>query len=301
MSNPIAIFEDLRNTYLRYLDSPFDLRYSDLVAERRAILDVDGRLYRQPLIEPVPAYRPCGETFPQAVQALLGAAWPQSTIADLSAFVSQGLFPPGREMYTHQREAFEESVVRGRDVVVTTGTGSGKTECFLLPVAAALIRESTGWQPPNPRPAQWDWWRHSVPQGGRRSFSPRLAQRVHEIRESAIRALILYPLNALVEDQLARLRAGFDGGPSRTWLQANRAGNRYYFGRYTGRTYGSGRRSAAATSKLRDELAKRMPKPKGWSEGPPPRSFQRWTAARCGLGGTCRTTHRTYSSPTTRC
>jgi hypothetical protein len=57
MSNPLAIFEDLRDTYFRYLDSPFDLRYPDLVAERRALLDVDGRLYRRPLIEPVPAYQ----------------------------------------------------------------------------------------------------------------------------------------------------------------------------------------------------------------------------------------------------
>ena len=35
MSNPIALFDDLREMYLRYLDSPFDLRYPDLVAERR--------------------------------------------------------------------------------------------------------------------------------------------------------------------------------------------------------------------------------------------------------------------------
>jgi ATP-dependent helicase YprA (DUF1998 family) len=171
MSNPLAIFEDLRDTYFRYLDSPFDLRYPDLVAERRTLLDVDGRLYRRPLIEPVPAYQLCGQTFSQAAQALLGPNWPQASVADLSAFVSQGLFPPTlpsgqpRELYTHQREVFEESVVHGHDVVVTTGTGSGKTECFLLPIAAGLVRESIGWQAPSPRPAQWDWWNHWSMQG----------------------------------------------------------------------------------------------------------------------------------------
>ena len=72
MSNPLAIFEDLRDTYFRYLDSPFDLRYPDLVAERRALLDADGRLYRRPLIEPVPAYQLSGETFSQAAQASSG-------------------------------------------------------------------------------------------------------------------------------------------------------------------------------------------------------------------------------------
>src|SRR5437016_11940418 len=128
MSNPIALFDDLREMYLRYLDSPFDLRYPDLVAERRALLDVDGRLYRQPLIEPVPAYQFCGQTFTQVAGALLGPSWPQAAVSDLSAFVSRGLFPPSlpngqpRELYTHQRDVFEESVVQRNDVVVTTGT-----------------------------------------------------------------------------------------------------------------------------------------------------------------------------------
>src|SRR5512144_2404482 len=113
MSNPLAIFESLRDTYFRYLDSPFDLRYPDLVAERRQLLDLDGRLYRRPLIEPVPAYQLSGQTFPQAAQSLLGASWSAPDLAALSAFVSppgippQGLFPPvlpngqRRELYTH--------------------------------------------------------------------------------------------------------------------------------------------------------------------------------------------------------
>ena len=89
MSNPIAIFENLRDTYFRYLDSPFDLRYPDLVAERRRLLDVDGRLYRHPLIEPVPAYQLCGQTFSQAAQALFGPTWPQPIVADLSSLCRQ--------------------------------------------------------------------------------------------------------------------------------------------------------------------------------------------------------------------
>ena len=39
MSNPIRFFEHLRDMYLRYLDSPFDLRYEDLSRERRELLD----------------------------------------------------------------------------------------------------------------------------------------------------------------------------------------------------------------------------------------------------------------------
>jgi DEAD/DEAH box helicase domain-containing protein len=56
MNNPIGVFRNLGDVYLRYLDSPFDLRYSCLVRERRAMLGRDGYLWREPLIEPVPAY-----------------------------------------------------------------------------------------------------------------------------------------------------------------------------------------------------------------------------------------------------
>jgi DEAD/DEAH box helicase domain-containing protein len=260
MTNPLTMFESLRDTYLRYLDSPFDLRYPDLVAERRQLLDVDGRLYRHPLIEPVPAYQFSGNTFPQAVQSLLAPTWPQADITGLSTFVSQGLFPPTlpngsrRELYTHQREVFDHSVIRGRDVIVTTGTGSGKTECFLLPVVAALIRESRSWQAPGAPPPQPDWWNNWSMRGSTRRWTPRIAQRAHETRPSAIRALILYPLNALVEDQLARLRDGLDGTQARAWLQTHTRGNRLYFGRYTGRSPGTGNRTPTALARLRAEL-----------------------------------------------
>lgn len=254
MSNPIRFFENLRDMYLRYLDSPFDIRYDDLVAERRQLLDRDGRIYRRPLIEPNPAYRSTGQSFPQVAQALLGTAWAPNEIADASAFISQGLFPPNYTLHQHQRDVFEAVVVNQRDAVVTTGTGSGKTECFMLPVVASIIRESAAWPAPGPQPAQYDWWNHFTMRGTQRRWAPRVSQRAHEHRTPAIRALILYPLNALVEDQLARLREALDSGGVTAWLNTNRPGNRIYFGRYTGRTPVSGDRTASNTGRLRDEI-----------------------------------------------
>ena len=70
-----------------------------------------------------------------------------------------------------------------------------------------------------------------------------------------MRAIILYPLNALVEDQLGRMRATLDSDNARAWLQSRRSGNRFYFGRYTGRTPVSGNRTTSKTSKLREELS----------------------------------------------
>jgi DEAD/DEAH box helicase domain-containing protein len=111
-------------------------------------------------------------------------------------------------------------------------------------------------------------------QGSRRRLAQRIPQRAHENRPAAIRALILYPLNALVEDQLARLRDGFDGPQADAWLQAHRAGNRFYFGRYTGRTPVSGNRTSNATTRLRTELASTERDAQLVAGGPAARFFQ---------------------------
>ena len=86
---------------------------------------------------------------------------------------------------------------------------------------------------------------------------PRIPQRSHEdpaVRPAAMRAIILYPLNALVEDQLGRMRTALDSDNARNWLQTRRAGNRFYFGRYTGRTPVSRRSELGEGHKLREEL-----------------------------------------------
>ncbi|MEW8280571.1 MAG: DEAD/DEAH box helicase [Candidatus Thiodiazotropha sp.] len=246
MKNPLQVFHSLREMYLRYLDSPFDLRYDDLVAERRNLVDRDNRIYRHPILEPVPKYEKCDSNFGDISTNSLQHIWPSQQISDLTDFTELGLFPLDRHPYTHQRDSFKEVVVNRGDVVVTTGTGSGKTECFFLPIIGELIRESSGWSAPGPADPYRDWWRHQ-----RR---PRVSQRGHETRPAAVRALILYPLNALVEDQLARLRDAIDTPAAKVWLDQHRGGNRIYYGRYTGKTPVSGSVTSAKTSTLRNEL-----------------------------------------------
>ncbi|HXG98432.1 MAG TPA: DEAD/DEAH box helicase, partial [Gemmatimonadales bacterium] len=111
---------------------------------------------------------------------------------------SGGLFPAERELFQHQFDAWSASR-SGEAVVVTTGTGSGKTECYLLPVFASLVEESAGWEAPSDRSARALWWNYRNQQ--------RIAQRAHDTgRAKALRAIFLYPLNALIEDQLGRIR-----------------------------------------------------------------------------------------------
>ena len=70
-----------------------------------------------------------------------------------------------------------------------------------------------------------------------------------EGRPAALRALILYPLNALVEDQLMRLRRACDSPEARQWLNQHRGENRFYFGRYTGLTPVPGQENSGQTPK----------------------------------------------------
>ena len=223
MDNPFRVFNEVRQAFLRYLDSPFRLRYEALLEERQRLLDRDRQLYREPLIEPVAPYQLSGLT-------VAGACIRQGLSQDIADFVSSGLFPTNRELYDHQLQAWELSRT-GQAVVVTSGTGSGKTEAYLIPIFASLVEESRrGWGIPAPPPRNRTWWRHRG--------QSRVQQRSHEPPEriAAVRALLIYPLNALIEDQLARIRRACDGQNARTWLNANRSGHRFWFGRYTSAT-----------------------------------------------------------------
>jgi ATP-dependent helicase YprA (DUF1998 family) len=132
---------------------------------------------------------------------------------------------------------------------VTTGTGSGKTECFLLPLFAQLAKESQTSEANSQTPNNHRWWNGN---------GNRVSQLAHTPRPKALRALILYPLNALVEDQLRRLRKALEAPSVHQWLDQNRGGNRITFGRYTGQTPVSGKPKDDSTGKPKDDSIKRL-------------------------------------------
>jgi hypothetical protein len=234
----IGTFEDLRDAFLRYYDTPFGLADSRLQDERRALLDRDGGIYRRPLLELRPQYQTAGRQLAESA-AVAGAPH------ELAGFGNAGLVPPGRELYTHQEAALRLGMTAGHNIVITAGTGSGKTESFLLPVLASLLEESRSW---GGQPARAGyWWR------GDGAFQ---SQRADETgRAAAVRAMVLYPMNALVDDQLIRMRKAFDSDAARGWLDQHRRGHRFYFGRYTGATpVTGGRDNAMAVGELRRYL-----------------------------------------------
>lgn len=242
MHDLVGSYQRLDRIYHLYIKSAFPLRYRALAEERDTLLQQPGILSQPPLIEPVPIYPSSGMNLSAAAARL------PPEYRDL-AQLGQQLFDPSIPLYRHQWESLQEVLVNQKDLVVTTGTGSGKTECFLLPLFAQLARESSRWQPCPPPPNNTRWWDDSVNPNGNW-----ISQWGHATRPKALRALILYPLNALVEDQLRRLRKALEAPSVHQWLDRDRGGNRITFGRYTGQTPVSGIQTNNNIRRLRSEL-----------------------------------------------
>ena len=136
-------------------------------------------LTKGPLLEATPPYQ-AGTTL--AALAGEGVLYPA-----FRGLASPAL-PLDRPLYLHQEQAIRK-ITAGRNVVVASGTGSGKTESFLVPILDALSAEHA-----------------------RGELGP------------GVRALLLYPMNALANDQIKRLRQLLADAPHIT------------FGRYVGDT-----------------------------------------------------------------
>ncbi len=244
MHDVIGAYQRLNHIYHLYIKSAFPLRYRSLAAEREEILQKPGILSQSPLIEPIPIYPSSGLDLQAAAKQL------PSKYHDL-AQLGKMLFDNGIELYQHQWQSLQEVLINQKDLVVTTGTGSGKTECFLLPLLAHLAWESSTWSVSNPKPNNHHWWNKNNWENNK----TRLSQWDHVTRPQALRGLILYPLNALVEDQLRRLRKTLEAPEIHHWLDQNRGKNRITFGRYTGETPIPGEENPQKLQKLRKELA----------------------------------------------
>lgn len=190
--------DELRQTLSQYIEATYHVGHPAMVNQRRSLLSEQGGIFQIPYLESTPRYV---------------SAPPYAKINDLPAAALEALrtlsdSSNGKPVifgspYTHQYRALVEILNRGRNLMIMTGTGSGKTESFLLPILGKLAIEA------RERP---------------KSFS-----------HHAVRALVLYPMNALVNDQLGRLRTMF-GDPRTVGLFEKWGGRPALFARYTSRT-----------------------------------------------------------------
>lgn len=216
MNNAFDVWRELRNIYLKYIDTGLPIKYKQLEAERKELLLQPEAICKKPIIELVPRYEEYCSLQEACDRLNLNPLFPR--------FAKCGLFPDrnGQEskLYEHQFKALKTAVVDRKHMVVTTGTGSGKTECFLFPLLYDIFQE--------------------------KAINPKAIQ-------AAVRGLVLYPLNALAEDQMRRLRRSLSSTAALDFLNNQLNGKRITFGRYTGITPLSGSETDGRKAKLKLE------------------------------------------------
>jgi len=181
----------IQQRHFEFLEASYHIRHERLIAERGELMK-SGETIQQPWVEATPSYTE------GASLAKLGL--PPEVSSLLADLVKQRItFDPP---WSHQAVALQSFFNRGKNLVVSTGTGSGKTEIFLLSILGKLAQEGTRGKTAHLR---------------------------------SIRALVLYPMNALVADQLARMRKLLGTEQSAAAIEIA-FGRRVQFGMYTSRT-----------------------------------------------------------------
>ena len=213
-SSELGVIEVAQRIHLRlqrYLEAQYHIRDSALIDERRCILEEPGGISQRPFVEVTPSYSVLPDfsnlKLPSTIKSLLADFTPWRV----------GVFPP----YKHQADALEAFFEDQNDLIVATGTGSGKTETFLYSILGALALEGS--------------------------------ERPTSFKRHGIRALLLYPMNALVSDQTARLRRLF--GHEKVAGYFREKWKRHpYFGMYTSRTPYPGERSGKKDKRYLEPL-----------------------------------------------
>ncbi len=244
MQDPIQAVDAIRDFYITYLETAFRIGDPGTQKRRRELLERVGTLATEPLVEPLPTYPESGVRIDTLRDEPTGTEWlPKFTRQERDAFIDLclgGLLPASGEdkskgrfsLYLHQLQKLRKGVMSGTPGIVTSGTGSGKTESFLLPILAAIAKEAVHW-PASPGLKDWQpWWESASSDVSFRRDAPFEAAG----RPKAVRALVLYPMNALVEDQMVRLRRALDSEDAHLSMDRHFGGNRVFFGRYTGAT-----------------------------------------------------------------
>ena len=194
-------YEALCKELVNYLKSQYLGRSEVLLEACKPLLDdKKGGLYSEPYIESSQAYVTIENGI--AVSGL-----PSYLVSFFNKMIDArlGVY---KTPFEHQIDALKQAW-QGDDIFVSTGTGSGKTECFMWPILAKLTKEAK---------EKSDSWQNL----------------------RGVRVVIMYPMNALVSDQISRLRCLL-GDREGKFVQAFRdaagyTARRPQFGMYTGRT-----------------------------------------------------------------
>lgn len=264
--NPLGEFEARIEDFILYMDTAFQAKPWSINEERRDHLLQSDDCFQIPYIEPRPNYLKSGITTEDGLGQCVPGSSALHTLFDEA--MRQGLLstlPPDADLYKHQTDMLHRVVEHDEHGIITSGTGSGKTEAFLMPVLLHLLSElhaaGLNCEAPRFHPRSLDWWLTEHSFGGNppylddinayRASSHAVGNSSHvsihatedptRERMQGLRALILYPMNALVEDQMRRLRLALDCAEMHNLYDNRCNGHKPRFARYSGATIGGTR------------------------------------------------------------
>lgn len=164
MFNPAKAADEIKKEYIGYISTTFRFRNQNL--QKKLLKELEKTVSNGPFVEIKDSFR-SGKSIEQLID--------EDKLSPLFRELEKGKkyhpkLPVSRPLYLHQEKAIEK-VVSGNNVVISTGTGSGKTNCFIIPVINELLRE----------------------------------KELGKLNDG-VRAIFIYPMNALANDQIKSLR-----------------------------------------------------------------------------------------------
>ncbi len=168
MFNPVIASKNIKEEFISYISTSF--QFADEELRKQLLFELNEIISSGPWLETNDNFKSglsIGELIKEGILSSLfndlEAGKPNHKLYDRR-------LPIQRPLYLHQETAIK-AIVAGHNVVISTGTGSGKTNCFLIPIINELLREIE-----------------------------------HGTLGPGIRALIIYPMNALANDQMKNIR-----------------------------------------------------------------------------------------------
>jgi len=166
MFNPAKAADQIKKEYMGYISTTFRFRNQEL--QKHLLEELDKAVSKGPFIEIKDIFL-TGKSIDDMISDDILSPSFRNIEKNKQERYSRKL-PLARPLYLHQEKAIEK-IISGKNVVISTGTGSGKTNCFLIPVINQLLTEQE-----------------------------------KGLLDSGVRAIFIYPMNALANDQIKSLR-----------------------------------------------------------------------------------------------
>lgn len=168
MFNPVLASKNIKEEFKSYIETSFSFADQDL--RKQFDVELDKIISTGPWLEINDVFK-SGKSINNLIDdGILSPLFRELESRKPKTNLYKPVLPLDRPLYLHQQNAIE-TIVSSENAVVSTGTGSGKTNCFLIPVINELLREK---------------------EAG--TLGP------------GVRALFIYPMNALANDQIKNLR-----------------------------------------------------------------------------------------------